>query len=98
MGGYPDLFRSLLGGMNILFGALCLLAVGAWLKYRCRQERLYLLRVLALIPLSVAAWLAVGFYETAGMRDEERRCRAGSVGKDLIHTMNSTNLDGISRE
>jgi hypothetical protein len=54
--------------------------------------------VLALMALGVAAWFGAIFYDTAGLQVDARRCRAESVGRELIHTMNSTNLDGITKE
>jgi hypothetical protein len=88
--------------MSKVLGALCLLAAGAWLSYAYRHGRRTLGVILGVVALAVGACLAVivyrGLLTGASMRDEQRRSYAGSVGKELIHTMNSTNLDGITRE
>jgi len=88
--------------MNILFVALCLLAAGAWLSYAYRYGRAWLWRLLGLVALVVAVLFGVALRDalrfTAGMKDELRRSHAGTLGRELALTMNSTNLDGMSRE
>jgi hypothetical protein len=49
--------------------------------------------VICLMALGVAAWFGVISCDPTGMRDEVRSCLAVSIGKELIDTMNSTNLD-----
>ena len=88
--------------MSIVLGALCLLvcllAAGVWLRYASRHDRVTLRLVLGLIVLGFAALVYRAYLAGGSMRDEARRSYAGSVGKELIHTMNSTNLDGITKE
>ena len=54
--------------------------------------------VICLMALGVAARFGVISCDPTGMRDEVRSCLAVSIGKELIDTMNSTNLDGITKE